>query len=182
MRETSASFTDLFDSLALKIVASIIYMICATFYNMFAYQWIMFEKYGSDSMKRSLNNQLTSHLMFNQLVENNIATPIFIWRALVGPVHPYIALSVSFVRNFQLLWNVLMITESSVVKSLMIFKWPFMAGLDDLIIGTFLLRINFIICILSQWFRYWLDSMYEAHEFPILTGIKVRYSVVVTTP
>ena len=62
----------------------------------------MFEKYGSDSIKRSLNNQLTSHLMFNQLVENNIATPIFIWRALVGSVHPYIALSVSFVRNTAL--------------------------------------------------------------------------------
>ena len=168
--------------MALKIAASIIYMICATFYNMFAYQWIMFEKYGSDSMKRSLNNQLTSHLMFNQLIENNIAMPIFIWRVLVGSIHPYIALYVSFIRNMQLLWNVLVITESSVVKSLMIFKWPFMAGLDDIFIGTFLLQINFILCILSQWFRYWLDSMYEAHEFPILTGIKVRNSVVLTTP
>ena len=168
--------------MALKIAASIIYMICATFYNMFAYQWIMFEKYGSDSMKRSLNNQLTSHIVFPLLVENNIASPIFIWRALVGSVHPYIALSVSFVRNIQLLLNVLLITEWSVVKSLMIFKWPYMAGLDDIFIGTFLLRINFILCILSQWFRYWLDSMYEAHEFPILTGIKVKYSVVLTTP
>ena len=137
MRETSASFTDLFDSLALKIVASIIYMICATFYNMFAYQWIMFEKYGSDSMKRSLNNQLTSHLMFNQLVENNIATPIFIWRALVGSIHPYIALSVSVLRNMQLFWNVLLLTQMSVVKTLMIFKWPFMAGLDDIFMGKF---------------------------------------------
>ena len=182
MREYSASFTDLFDSIALKIAASIIYMICATFYNVFAYQWIMFEKYGSDSMKRSLNNQLTSHLMFNQFVENNIAMPIFIWRVLVGSIHPYIALSVSFIRNMQLLWNVLLITESSVVKSLMIFKWPFMAGLDDIFIGTFLLRINYTLCILSQWFRYWLGSMYEAHEFPILTGIKVRYSVVLSTP
>ena len=176
MRETSAHFTDLFDSLALKIAASIIYMICATFYNMFAYQWIMFEKYGSDSMKRSLNNQLTSHLMFNQLVENNIATPIFIWRALVGSIHPYIALSVSVLRNMQLFWNVLLLTQMSVVKTLMIFKWPFMAGLDDIFMGTFLFRINFVSCILSQWFRYWLGSMYETHEFQILTGIKVKYS------
>ena len=168
--------------MALKIAGSIIYMICATFYNMFSFQCIMFEKYGSDSMKRSLNNQLTSHLMFNQLVENNIATPIFIWRTLVGSVHPYIALFVAFLRNMQLFWNVLLMTEWSVVKSLMIFKWPFMAGLDDIFTGTFLLRINFILCILSQLFRYWLGSMYEAHEFVILTGIKVKYPVVLTTP
>jgi hypothetical protein len=57
-----------------------------------------------------------------------------------------------------------------------------MAGLDDIFIGTFLLRINYILCILSQWFRYWLGSMYEAYEFPILTGIKVRYFVVLSTP
>ena len=171
--------TEFFDLIAMKIAASIIYLVCATFYNMFAYQSITFEKFGGDSMKRSLNNQLTSHAMFNQLVENNIATPIFIWRALVGSIHPYIALSVSFLRNMQLFWNVLLLTQMSVVKTLMIFKWPFMAGLDDIFIGTFLFRINFIICILSQWLRYWLGSMYEAHEFQILTGIKVRHSLVI---
>ena len=161
--------------MAMKIAAIIIYMVCATFYNVFAYQSIIFEKYGNDSMKRSLNNQLTSHLMFNQLVENNIATPIFIWRALVGSIHPYIALSVPILRNMQLFWNLLLIDQMSVVKTLMIFKWPFMAGLNDIFMGTFLFQIIFLSCILSKWFRYWLGSMYETHEFQILTGIKVRY-------
>ena len=90
---------------------------------------------------------------------------------LPPPTHP----PTSALRNMQLFWNVLLLTQMSVVKTLMIFKWPFMAGLDDIFMGRFLFRINFVSCILSQWFRYWLGSMYETHEFQILTGIKVRY-------
>ena len=97
---------------------------------------------------------------------------------IVGSIHPYIALSVSFLRNMQLFWNILLLTQMSVLKTAQLFKWHFMAGLDDIFMGTFLFGTNFVFCILSQWFRYWLGSMYEAHEFQMLTGIKVRHSLV----
>ena len=83
----------------------------------------------------------------------------------------------STLRNVYVSWGVLLMTEMSIVKTLMIYKWSFMAGLDDLFMGKFLLRINSTICLLAHIFRYWLGSMYEAHEFPMLSGIKVLYTV-----
>ena len=135
----------------------------------------MFEKYGGDSMKRSLSNQLTSHLMLGMLIENNCVYPIMIGRMLFGPVYSNIATFVSFLRNLHVALYMLLVTEMAMVRTLQVFKWSFMAGLNDVFMGSFLLQINYGLCIISQVFRYWLGSIYEAHEFPILSGIKVIF-------
>ena len=121
-------FKDIFESTALKIVSIFVYLICATFFNAFSLLSVIFEKYANDSMKRSLNNQLTSHLMFSMFLNNNVTLPIFIWRVIFGPIHQYISTFVAFLRNFYVTWNLLLLTQMTVVKSLLIFKWPLMSG------------------------------------------------------
>ena len=122
------NFKDIFESTALKIVSIFVYLICATFFNAFSLLSVIFEKYANDSMKRSLNNQLTSHLMFSMFLNNNVTLPIFIWRVIFGPIHQYISTFVAFLRNFYVTWNLLLLTQMTVVKSLLIFKWPLMSG------------------------------------------------------
>ena len=121
-------FKDIFESTALKIVSIFVYLICATFFNAFSLLSVIFEKYANDSMKRSLNNQLTSHLMFSMFLNNNVTLPIFIWRVIFGPIYQYISTFVAFLRNFYVTWNLLLLTQMTVVKSLLIFKWPLMSG------------------------------------------------------
>ena len=50
-------------------------------------------------MKRSLMNQLTSHLMLGMLLNNNLVTPFFTWRLLIGPLHSSIATFVAYKRT-----------------------------------------------------------------------------------
>ena len=121
-------FKDIFESITLKIASIFVYLICATFFNAFSLLSVIFEKYANDSMKRSLNNQLTSHLMFGMFLNNNVTLPIFIWRVIFGPIHQYISIFVAFLRNFYVTWNLLLLTQMTVVKSLLLFKWPLMSG------------------------------------------------------
>ena len=124
-------------------------------------------------MKRSLMNQLTSHLMLGMLLNNNLVTPFFTWRLLIGPVYSSIATFVAFIENIVVTWNVLAITLMSLVKTLLTFKWSLMARTNDLFMGRYLFRANFVFCLFSHTTRYFLGSMYESHEFQILSGIKV---------
>ena len=124
-------------------------------------------------MKRSLTNQLTSHMMLGMLLNNNLVTPFFTWRLLIGPFYPFIATFVAFIENIVVTWNLCAMTQLSVVKTMLIFKWPLMSKTNDLYMGRYFFRANVLLCLYSQTSRYILGSMYETHEFQILSGIKV---------
>ena len=51
-------FSEVFDNIGLRICWGFIMMTELTFSNAFNFFFIMFDKYGEDSLKRSLNNQL----------------------------------------------------------------------------------------------------------------------------
>ena len=71
---------DLIESISLKIISCILFLVCETFFNMIAFLSVMFERYGSDWMKRSINNQLFSQLAVAMMLNNNLVTPCFMWR------------------------------------------------------------------------------------------------------
>ena len=73
-------YKDLFETIGLKIISGILFLFCETFFNIFAILSIMFEKYGSDWMKRSINNQLFSQLAVSMMLNNILVTPCFMWR------------------------------------------------------------------------------------------------------
>ena len=71
---------DLCETIGLKIISGILFLVCETFFNIFAILSVMFERYGSDWMKRSINNQLFSQLAVAMMLNNILVTPCFMWR------------------------------------------------------------------------------------------------------
>ena len=128
-------------------------------------------------MKRSLDNILTTHHMMGYLLNNNMVTPFFTLRVIFGPIHSYVATFVAVTENFVVTWNIFSLTLMIVAKTLLIFKWSLMAGTDDLFMGRFLFLVNLGFCFCVHLSRYWLGSMYESHEFQILSGIMVSNQI-----
>ena len=93
-------------------------------------------------MKRSLKNQLITQFGYAMMLNNTICTPCLTWRILFGPVHIEIAAFTSFIENFSVTWLFLCLTESFVIKALMLFKFPHMAGLDDSFMARVFLLSN----------------------------------------
>ena len=90
---------------------------------------------------------------------------------MIGPLYLPIATYVSLLTNICTSWYLLTLTQMTLVKVLMIFKWSFMTGIDDNFVGQFLIIVNVGFLSLSQLARYWLGSMYESQEFHMLSGI-----------
>ena len=89
---------------------------------------------------------------------------------MIGPLYIPIATYVSLLNNICTSWYLLTLTQMTLVKVLMIFKWSFMTGIDDNFVGEFLILVNVGFLSLSQLARYWLGSMYESQEFHMLSG------------
>ena len=66
-------------------------------------------------------------------------------------------------------------------KTVLLFKYSWISGMDDVFIERFLLLTNMISQVVIQTFRYWLGSMHESREFQLLSGIKVSYTEVYWT-
>ena len=61
------------------------------------------------------------------------------------------------------------------LKVLMIYKFPLIAGMDDIFIGRFLFFTNVFSHILINTLRYFIGTFYESREFQLLSGIQVSY-------
>ena len=126
----------------LLVTAGIICLILLTFTNGFNILVSMFEKYGGDPLKRSLKDQLITQFGCAMMLNNSVCTPCLSWRIIIGPLNVKIAVFQSFVENFSLTWLFLCLTESFVIKALMLFKFFHMAGLDETFMGRFFLILN----------------------------------------
>ena len=45
-----------------------------------------YEKYGMDSMKRTVSNQLWYFLIMTLIIYNLLGLPILLWRVVIGPI------------------------------------------------------------------------------------------------
>ena len=54
--------------------------------NVLAMLFILYDKYGEDSMKRSLCNRLTSQFAYPVIISIFFATPAWTWRIYFGPI------------------------------------------------------------------------------------------------
>ena len=91
-----------------------------------------------------------SQIMHALLLHNILCTPLFMWRMIFGPLNLYVALFESLVDNICLAWGFLCITEISVLKAIMIFKWSWIAGMNDIFFGKIVAKANLGFLVLSQ--------------------------------
>ena len=166
-------FKDLLNTPIVKITSGILCFFVLTFTNAFNILVSMFEKHGGDPMKRSLINQLTAEIGYGMIIHNTICIPLLMWRIFFGPLYFGIAAFSSFCRSIAVFWIMNHLTAIFVVKALMLFKFSYMAGIDDTFMSRFLLLENLGFLFLSQLSRFYLGSMYESPEFQLLSGIMV---------
>ena len=167
-------FKDLLNTPSVKIISVILSFFLITFTNAFNILVLMFEKHGGDPMKRSLINQLTAEIGYSMIIHNTICIPLLTWRIFFGPLYVVIAAFSTFCKNISILWILNCLTEVFLVKALMLYKFSYMAGIDDTFMSRFLLLENLGFLFISQASRFYLGSMYESIEFQILSGIMLK--------
>ena len=84
-------------------------------------------------------------------------------------------------ENIFISWIGMCHLEVAIFKALLLFKFSWISGMNDLFVGRSLLLINVASQIVTQTFRFWLGSMHESREFQLLSGIKVSYTEIYWT-
>ena len=191
-------FKEIFNPIGIRIICFSLWIIYVTLSNAFYALLILYEKYGEDTMKRSINNQLVSQVGLSMILHNCVSSTIFILRFIFGPLHFGIALFEVFIVNIYISWALLVIAEISVMKALLIYKFSWIVGIDENFAGRFLLKFNLGYSLTSQTarfvhkfysdtfflnlifpqnflfnFRYFLGSFFDAVHFQLLSGIQV---------
>ena len=80
-------FAELFDDVLLKICWTFLGFARLFLSNPYYFLVILYEKYGEDSMKRSLHNQLIGQVAYPIILHNLVGSPAWIWRILKGPLN-----------------------------------------------------------------------------------------------
>ena len=143
-------FEGIFNSIGLRIVYRSFWIIFMTLSNGFFTITILFEKYGEDIMKRSIDNQLWSQVAMAMILYNCVCLTIFLARFNYGPLYFAIAVFETFIANCWMSWGLLVLAELSVVKALSIYKFSWVVGINENFAGRFLLRFNLGYIFISQ--------------------------------
>ena len=85
-------FKDIFDPLGITIIYFLLWIIYLMLSNAFFVTLILYEKYGEDVMKRSINNRLWSQLGFLIILHNCVCSTIFQLRFMFGSLYFGVAL------------------------------------------------------------------------------------------
>ena len=115
--------SEVFDNVGLRICWGFIMMTELTFSNAFNFFFIMFDKYGEDTLKRSLNNQLISQVGYPVILHNFIVVPAWSWRVFIGPLNMVLADLVLLTGNSIVIWISLSFLEILIVKAAMATKY-----------------------------------------------------------
>ena len=83
---------ELFDSHAINILLCTFIIFVLIFLTTFAIFLMYFEKFGADSMKRSLLNQLYAQTGYCYIL-NNMTLPMWMFRILVGGINEKVAIA-----------------------------------------------------------------------------------------
>ena len=151
---TLDDFKDIFNPMAIRIVYISFWMIYATLSNAFFAGLILYEKYGEDIMKRSINNQLWSQVAMAMILYNCVCGAIFSLRFIFGPLNFAVAAFASCIANIWMSWELLVLAEISVIKALLISKFSLIVGIDENFAGSFLLKFNLGYILISHTARF----------------------------
>ena len=147
-------FQDIFNPIGIRIIFISFWIIYVTLSNAFFALLILYEKYGEDTLKRSINNQLWSQAALAMILHNCVCCTIFLLRFIFGPLYFVIAILESWVVNIYISWVLLVLAEISVMKALLIHKFSWIVGIDENFAGKFLLKFNLGYSLISQSARF----------------------------
>ena len=79
-------FDEISKSFSLKICWVFTLLMDYFISNVLAMLFILYDKYGEDSMKRSLCNRLSSQIAYPVIISTFFSTPAWTWRIYFGPI------------------------------------------------------------------------------------------------
>ena len=162
-------FKDIFDPIGIRSIYVTFWIIYVTLTNSFFILTILYERYGEDIMKRSIDNRLWAQALSVMILYNSVCSTIFFIRFIFGPLPFGVAAFESYVANCWISWGLLLLTEISVEKALLNYKFTWVLGINENFAGRFLLRFNLGYTLISQTGRfvhkYSMQFMFELYDF-----------------
>jgi hypothetical protein len=143
-------FKEIFNPLGIRIIYFLSWITYMTLSNAFFVLVNLYEKYGEDIMKRSINNRLWSQLGLVMILHNCVCSTIFLLRFMFGPLYFGVALFESWFANIYWSWTLLVLAEISVIKALLVYKFSLIVGLDENFAGRLLFKFNLGYILISQ--------------------------------
>ena len=147
-------FKEIFNPMVIRIIYFSLWIIYVTLSNAFYALLILYEKYGEDIMKRSINNQLWSQVAMAMILYNCVCSTIFSLRFIVGPLHFAVAAFEACIANIWMSWALLVLAEISIIKALLISKFSLIVGIDENFAGRFLIKFNLGYILISHTARF----------------------------
>ena len=135
-------FAAVFDSLALKICVALTTSMEVFFSLPLFYSLILYDRYGGDSMKRSLSNYLTSQVAYPVIIMIIFNRPTIVWRVFMGPLNSIVADFSIFIQNSTVVWVILCQTEGILTRALFVTNYKYICGINDKLLSTFLFVVN----------------------------------------
>ena len=162
-------FKEIFDPIGIKSICVTFWVIYVTLTNSFFILTILYEKYGADIMKRSIDNRLWAQALSVMILYNSVCCTIFFMRFIFGPLPFGVAAFESYVANCWISWELLLLTEISVEKALLNYRLTWVLGINENFAGRFLLRFNLGYILISQTGRfahkYFMRFRFELYDF-----------------
>ena len=160
-------FKEIFNPIVTKIIYVSLWIIYVTLSNAFYALVIMYEKYGEDIMKRSINNRLWSQASLAMILYNCVCSTIYSLRFIFGPLHFAVAAFESCIANSWMSWTLLVLAEISVINALLICKFSWIVRINEDFAGSFLLRFNLGYVLVSHTARFVLTFFINFTFFSI---------------
>ena len=115
--------------------------------------FIHYEYFGEDPMKRSMKNKLVAQICKVIFTYNISATPVILWRVLIGPVYEQFTSLVCFMRHSSTILIPLCFTEIILFQFLMLFTTSFNYTNEDFMFKVIsIVNGSFtIVTLISRW-------------------------------
>ena len=98
-------FDEISNSSLLKICFAFTILTDYFISNVLATLFILYDKYGEDSMKRSMYNRLNSQFAYPVIISNLLSRPAWTWRTFIGPISSTTADAVVLIGMNQSKYN-----------------------------------------------------------------------------
>ena len=130
---------------------------------------IHYERFGEDPKKRTLTNRIIISICIGFLANIWIAHPITDWSILVGPTPKILAQFFLLQRGAVAFIIFLGLAEIVILKNLMLFKFNFMALINEQFCARIILVWNLMFAYIYELSLVYINSI-PIYEFEFLTG------------
>ena len=167
--ETDSSFATAYDSLALKIIALITYILKIPVGCTLLFLVIHFEQFGGDPQKRSIFNQIFAYMAAIKIVGVLLIQNLFTARVFFGCMPDVLGTVIWFSMIFENVIALLLLMVASTYKMLRLYFFNRIACLNDDFFSIFILLATSTISMVFMTIEYMMGENERHPLYQIVT-------------